>query len=174
MSIGCVASFINPSARVPASQLCTLYWQLCGLGVRFAAVLLKLHDYVHKDTFDTLKDETVSESTRRLSRGDCHGDCVCDDLRTVHMIVIEAKGGDLHGSNDTRTPREQRDTRHVFRWHRCIGRGGGQLNWRTNALHIERVFDARPSHHFLYDFFTSLYPLPIEHDFFRSGTTSCR
>jgi hypothetical protein len=27
------------------------------------------------------------------------------------MIVIEAKGGDLHGSNDTRTPREQRDTR---------------------------------------------------------------
>jgi hypothetical protein len=54
VSIGCVASFINPSARVPASQLCTLYWQLCGLGVRFAAVLLKLHDYVHKDTFDTL------------------------------------------------------------------------------------------------------------------------
>ena len=57
----------------------------------------------------------------------------------------------------TRELHASSDTRHVFRWHRCIGRGGGQLNWRTNALHIERVFDARPSHHFLYDFFTSLY-----------------
>jgi len=56
----------------------------------------------------------------------------------------------------TRELHASSDTRHVFRWHRC-GRGGGQLNWRTNALHIERVFDARPSHHFLYDFFTSLY-----------------
>ena len=128
MSIGCVASFINPSARVPASQLCTLYWQLCGLGVRFAAVLLKLHDYVHKDTFDTLKDETVSESTRRLSRGDCHGDCVCDDLRTVHMIVIEAKGGDLHGSNDTRTPRTTRAATRDTSFDGIVASGGEEVS----------------------------------------------
>ena len=73
VSIGCVASF---SSGASLSAALSIYvgtdWQLCGLGL-FAAILLKLHDYVHKDTFDQLKDKRISESVRRSSQGSFSG-----------------------------------------------------------------------------------------------------
>ena len=56
VSIGCVASFSSGACLSAALSIHVgTDWQLCGLGL-FAAVLLKLHDYVHKDTFDKLKE----------------------------------------------------------------------------------------------------------------------
>ena len=73
VSIGCVASF---SSGASLSAALSIYvgtdWQLYGLGL-FAAILLKLHDYVHKDTFDQLKDKRISESVRRSSQGSFSG-----------------------------------------------------------------------------------------------------
>ena len=92
VSIGCVASFSSGACLSAALSIHVgTDWQLCGLGL-FAAVLLKLHDYVHKDTFDKLKDKRVLELAS--SEGDF------DDLRTVH---IEAKAGSLHGSTSSQS-----------------------------------------------------------------------
>ena len=56
VSIGCVASFSSGACLSAALSIHVgTDWQLCGLGL-FSAVLLKLHDYVHKDTFDKLKE----------------------------------------------------------------------------------------------------------------------
>ena len=131
VSIGCVASFSSGACLSAALSIHVgTDWQLCGLGL-FAAVLLKLHDYVHKHTFDKLKDKRVLESAS--SQGDF------DDSLTVH---IEAKGGSLHGSTDTSSQSSGDMPRNSIE----VAKGGQEVSCLGHGVPTPIVIELDPSY----------------------------